>query len=208
MGLDVHEEQRGDDGDVGDGVDEEAESFADVVDQEAGGGGADRAGGVHHGGVEGDRVGEILPVLHHLDGEGLAGGHVEAVDQALTKCKRDDLPDFDMGECEQGQRERLQAGKDLGDDQELAFVPAVRPDATERGEEEERDLPGEGDGAEEQGVSGQAEDQPDGGDLGEEGADQGDHLADEEEAVVARAECAEEAPGFFGGSIVEHRRGH
>ena len=80
---DAHHEQGDDDGDVADAVEGEAPAFADPGDQHAGDGGAEEAGEVEHAGVEGDGVGEIFAFFDELHDEGLAGGDVEGVDEAL-----------------------------------------------------------------------------------------------------------------------------
>ena len=92
--VETHGKERGDDGDVADAVDEEAPAFAGGGDQHAGERGADEAGDVDHGGVDGDGVAEVGAVVDHLHHEGLAAGHVEAVDDALR-----DAEDENPGEC-------------------------------------------------------------------------------------------------------------
>src|SRR5215472_6437016 len=127
----------------------------------------------------------------HFDDEGLAGGHVEGVDQAREERERDDFPDSDdAGEREDGQREGLKHREDLSDDDGSVAIPAVDPDAGDGSEDEGRDLAGEADDSEEDGGTGEAIDEPAGGDAGHPGADQRNALAGEEELVVAGAEGA------------------
>ena len=188
-GGDVHHEERDDDGDVAEAVDGEAVALADGCDDDAGDGGADEASHVDHGGVEGDGVREVAFVFDHLDEEGLAAGHVEGVDEALQGTEGDDLVDGDdLCEGERGHGKGLNAGEDLGPDEELAAVHAVDDDAGEGREEEGGDLAGEADGAEEKRGAGETVDEPAGGDAGHPGADEGDALAGEEEAEVAMAQ--------------------
>ena len=102
-GGDAHEQKAKDDGAVADAIDGEAPGFAEGGDDEASDGGADEAGGVEHGGVEGDGVGEDGAVFDHFDEEGLAGGGVKGVDDALGDAEQGDLPDVDAsGEGEHG----------------------------------------------------------------------------------------------------------
>ena len=166
-----------------------------------------QAGGVEHGGVEGDGVGEDGAVLDHFDEEGLAGGGIKGVDDALGDAEQGDLPDVDASaEGEHGEGEGLQHGEVLGPDQGAVPVPAIDPDPGKGAEEKGRDLSEEGDEAEHPGRAGEAVDQPAGGDAGHPGADEREALAAEEEAVVAASEGAqEESPA--GGGLCRGRHG-
>ena len=151
----AHHEERGDDGDIAGAVDGKAVAFADGCDDNAGDGGTDEAGDVDDGGVERDGVREVLLIgfacvaRDHLDEEGLAAGHVEGIDKPLKDAEGDDLVDGDDPcESECGECERLDAGKNLGPDEQLTTVDAIDEDAGEGCEKESWDLPGEADGAE------------------------------------------------------------
>ena len=119
-------------------------------------------------------------VVDHLHHEGLAAGHVEAVDDALRDAEDEDQGNGDVaGEGKRGEDERLQHGGGLRPDEHLAAVEAVDPDAGEGCEEEGGNLAGKADGAEQHGRSGEAVDEPGGGDAGHPRADEGDALAAE-----------------------------
>jgi hypothetical protein len=195
----AHHEQGEHDGDVAEAVDGEAVAFAHGCDDDACDGGADEAGHIDDGGVEGDGVGEVLFVRlacvggDHLDEEGLAAGHVEGVDETLEGTEGDDLVDGDdLGEGKPGHRERLDTREDLGPDEQLAAVDAVDEDTGEGCEEEGWNLSGEADQSEEKRGAGEAVDEPTGGDARHPGADKRDALAGEEEAEVT---VAKGAPG-------------
>jgi len=74
--------------------------------QQARGGGAYQLGGIEHGGVESDGIGQILPALDDLQHKSLARRHVDGVDQALQHAEQRDVPYRHMtAEGEHGQRE-------------------------------------------------------------------------------------------------------
>ena len=83
-GGDGHEQQAENHGEVADAVDGEAPGFAEGGDDQASEGRAEKAGGVDHGGVEGNGVGEDGAVFDHLDEESLAGGVSKAL---MTPCR-------------------------------------------------------------------------------------------------------------------------
>ncbi len=76
-----HHRQADDHGDVGGGVDEEADTQPDQRDDHAPDGRPDHPGGVHHHGVQAHGVGKVV-APHHLHDEGLAGRIVEDVDHS------------------------------------------------------------------------------------------------------------------------------
>ena len=130
-GGEAHQQKRGDDGEVGDAVDQEAGAFAGARDDEAGNGGADKASGVDQRGVEGDGVAQVLlGAADHLDQEALAAGHVEGVYESLQGSEGEDLADGDaVREGQGGERERLPSTEKLGGDEQLPAIEAVHPDA-------------------------------------------------------------------------------
>ena len=179
-----HHEEAGQHGDVADGVREEAPPLADDGDEDAGHRRADHARAVEHRGVEGDGVHQIV-ALDHLDDEGLPRRHVEGVDDAEERGQDDDVPLVDApGQRERRQDERQDHRARLRDDDDAAAVDAVGHVAAERRDEEDRDLPGEADRAEEERGVGEAVDQPRLRHRLHPRADEGNELAAEEETEV------------------------
>ena len=146
---DAHHQERYDHGDITEAVDEEAVAFADGRDHYAGDGGADEARGIHHGRIERDGVGDVGALIHHLNHEGLAGGHIESVDEARMRASAMISQTVMMGRGPEGERERLNHGEDLGDHDGAMPVPAIHPDTGEGPEHEGGDLAGEAYDAEE-----------------------------------------------------------
>src|SRR5208282_3842221 len=154
-GGDVHEQKADDDGSVADAVDGEAPGSAEAGDDQASDGGAKQAGAVEHRGVEGNGVGDDGAVLDHFDEEGLAGGRVEGVDDALQDAEQGDVPDGDVSaEGEDGQGEGLQHRKNLGPDQGAVTAPAIDPDSRKGSEEKSGNLSEKGDESEHPGRAG------------------------------------------------------
>jgi hypothetical protein len=92
-----------DDRQIARGIDREAATDAHDATSAAATTGPDEPAGVHQGGVEGDGVGQVGAVLHHLADEGLAGRHVEAVDHRLERSERHEVPDgHETGQGEEG----------------------------------------------------------------------------------------------------------
>lgn len=84
----------------------------------------------------------------------------------------------------------MQHGQGLGDEQNVAAIEAVDPDSGEGGEEERGDLSGEADDAEEECGTGEAIDEPTGGQARHPCAHQGNALAAEVEAKISVAQGA------------------
>ncbi len=110
----------------------------------------------------------------------MSGGHVEGIDQPLKRAEPDDLVNVDVsGEGEDGQRQRLKHGQNLGHHQNLASIEAVNPNPGERGEQKGWNLPGEADDSEQKRGTGQPVHQPARGQTRHPCADQRDSLAAE-----------------------------
>jgi hypothetical protein len=157
---------------------------------------------VDHRGVQRDRVRQVGPVGHHLDEERLPGGHVERVDQPLHEREhRDHRGREDAGQVQPAEGGRLEHGQDLGDHEQPAAVDPVGDHAGQRGDQQQRQLPGEADVPEPPRVLGQVVDEPRDGDGGQKRAAQRDELAGEEQPVVPVGERPEHAgrPGRHGG---------
>src|SRR5208337_3015396 len=155
-----------DDGDVADSIYQEAPSLAGGRDQHAGERRANEAGDIDHGRVDGDGVAQVGAIVDHLHHERLAAGHVEAVDDALRNAEGQDPGNIDVaGECECGEGERLQHGGCLRPYKDLAAVEAVNPDACEGSNDEGGNLACKAHRTEEHGRSGEAIDEPCGGDA-------------------------------------------
>ena len=87
----MHHEQRRDYGQVADSIDEETPSFTDRCDHNTRDSRADQSRAIHHRGVDGDGITEVVAVFDHLHQEGLARRHVEGVYQALQNGESDDF---------------------------------------------------------------------------------------------------------------------
>ena len=161
-GGEAHQQQRGDDGEVGDAVDQEAGAFAGTCDDEAGNSGADEAGGVDQRGVEGDGVAQVVfGAADHLDHEALAAGHVEGVDETLQGGEGEDFVDCDtVREGEGGKRERLPSAEDLRGDKQLLAIETIHPDAGKGRQKRGADLRRKPYQAEQKGGAGEAVRQP------------------------------------------------
>ncbi len=130
----------------------------------------------------------------HFDGEGLARGHIEGVDEALEQGQRNDLPDLnDAHERKHGQGRRLQHGKGLRDHQKFSAIHAVGNHASERGDEEHRHLAAERHHAEQEGRMRHRIDEPALRDRCNPGAHQRNKLARKEQSVIAVAEDLQKA---------------
>lgn len=82
----------------------------------------------------------------------MPGRHVKCIDQSLEHAQAGDFPNRDVpGKCQAGEQERLQRGQKLRHQQHPATVPAVNPDARDRGHEKRRDLTGKTDDAQQKG---------------------------------------------------------
>jgi hypothetical protein len=132
-----HPQQPGDHRDVGDRVEPEAAGLADGREQHARHGGTEHARGVERGGVERDRVRQVL-LPHHLDQERLARGQVERVDRAEQEGEHQHHPRrHDPGADDRRERGGLEQHERLGGQDQPALVDAVHDHA--RREREERD---------------------------------------------------------------------
>jgi hypothetical protein len=139
-------------------------------------------------------VREIGAVVDHLDDERLPRRRVEGIDHALRELQQDHFHHGDLSaEREHRQRQRLQRGQHLRDDEDAMAIPAIGEHARDRREKQHRDLSGETGDAEEQLGVGEAVDQPARGDPRHPRSDERHGLADEEQPIVAVLQCAREA---------------
>ena len=188
--FEFHHQQADDDGDIADGVGKEAPAFADARHQNSGDGRADDAGAVEHRGIERDGVHQIF-AHDHFDEQRLAGGNVEGVYDAEQSRQRHDFPDAnDVQERERGQREGQNHRGYLRADDDFVAIPTIGGETAERSEKKNGNASDETDGAEQERGAGEAVYQPGFGDGLHPGADQGDHLAAEEQLEIAMAERA------------------
>ncbi|OPZ94511.1 MAG: hypothetical protein BWY71_02388 [Planctomycetes bacterium ADurb.Bin412] len=76
---DFHEQQRGNHGQEADGINKKTDSLPHRGNQNARDRGADQAGGINHGRVQGQGIADILPVIQHFHDKGVPGGHIKGV---------------------------------------------------------------------------------------------------------------------------------
>ena len=203
----THREIGGDDRDVAYAVEEERDRDVERADQQARDSRPDDPRGVELGRVEPDGVRHVL-AADHLDGEGLAGRHVDRVVDAEENRQDQDVPDLDdagHGQPEEDEREDHRHG--LCREERLAFRQLVGDDATEQAENDDRPELGDRHQAEPQRIVRQLKDEPGLGDLLHPCPDERDELAAEEEPVVAVTEGADAVKPADGAGWVRHRRG-
>ena len=139
-----------------------------------------------HGGIEGDGIAQILAGFDHLHHEGLAGRHVEGVDEALGQAQPEDVRDGDgPAQGQHRQRERLEHRKHLRDHEGGVPVPPIDPYSSKRRQKERWDLSGKAHHSQQKRRVGEAVHQPSGSDAGHPSADQREALAAEKQTVVA-----------------------
>jgi hypothetical protein len=98
------------------------------------------------------------------------------------------------GYCEGGHDEGLEHREELRDNEDLFSVEFISDDAAEWGSDEDGGLEGEADNAEIEDRVRELVDQPAHSDALHPGADKGDALACEEEAVVSVSQSPQEEP--------------
>src|ERR1700685_3044874 len=187
-GRDRHGEQGSNDREITEAIDQEAIALAEDGNNDSGNRGAEKSSHVYHGRVEGNSVAQVGTVLDHLNHEGLARGHVEGVDDALSQPQPNYFANGnDSGQSQSSQRERLQHGENLRDDQGSVAVPSVHPDTGERSQKETWYPGREANDAQQPCRAGYSVHEPTRGDLRHPSADQRYRLAGEEQTIVPRA---------------------
>jgi len=192
-----HRKQRGDRGEIAQRVDQEADRDSYHRDEHAGNRRADDRGGIEDRRVQGDGVHQVL-LAHHLDLEGLPGGHVESVDHAGRKSGDHHHPVARVT-CgtQHEQSERRHDERRLRDQEDGSLAIAIRDHAGERAADEDRqELCCQGD-ADEQSAVRELQRQPRQRDRLHPGADGRNDLAEQEQTVVAVTERTED-PGRRG----------
>lgn len=162
-----------------------AQPLPKAVIRTCGDGGPDQPRGLEVGGVQADRVAQLV-LADHFGDEGLPGGVVEDGDQAEDEGDQVDVPDLHVpAQREPGEGQAGEAHGGLGEQQQLALGEAVGDDTAVEPEEQHRQELQRGGDADRGGRAGEAEHQPVLGDALHPGARVGHHLAGGEEAVVA-----------------------
>ena len=114
MAVDLHCQQRPNDGKITHAVNQETISFSNRRDNDSREGRSQETRAIHHGRIEGDGVAQIPPAFHHLDEERLPRRHVEGVDQSLKNAQADNLGNGDAsGKSQTGEHEGLDRRKSL-----------------------------------------------------------------------------------------------
>lgn len=136
--LGPHHSRGGQHGDVGDGVEREAQSVPRRDDEEAGERGAEDPRGVRHRAVEGDRVGDVVE-RHHLVDERTSDGVVEREHAAAGQ--RGGVERHQRGVADERQRaqgEGLAHLQRLGDVEQHPLVEPVGDHPSPRGQHQDR----------------------------------------------------------------------
>ena len=124
-------QQRGDHRQIGYGVDQKADALSEGHDHRPADGGPHQAGGIEHGGVGGDGVGQQAALGNQVQHEILPEGRVNALHDPLPQRQHDQRPPalrVDVSaQHARGQQAGLQHEEGLREDQGFAPVPAVRP---------------------------------------------------------------------------------
>ena len=155
VGSHTHREKRDDYTDVTDAVECETPSLADDGDEHPRQGRTKKARRVHHGGIQGDGIGQIGTIRHHLYEKRLPARHIERIDQPLHETEQNDPRHARIPEGNDRQAERLQHRERLRDDQKFLAIPAIDPDAGEGSEGEHGNLSGKSGDAQEPGGVGE-----------------------------------------------------
>jgi hypothetical protein len=93
--LQPHGGERGQHGEVGRGIEQEAPSLAGCGQDEAGQRRADQPRGVHHQGIQRDGIGQVLAGAHHFQQKSLPKRRIEGVNDAEEGGGGKQVPDFD-----------------------------------------------------------------------------------------------------------------
>ena len=112
-----HQQQSDNHRDVAHRVGEEAPAFADLRHQNAGDGRTDHARAIEHGGVQRDRIHQVV-LAHHIHQKRLPPGNVEGVHHPQQRGQHENMPDLvnRMQQGESGQNEGQQHRRGLGAD--------------------------------------------------------------------------------------------
>ena len=106
LGRNAHHQQRRNHRDVADTIHEEAPALIGCGDEHSRQRRTDQARQVHHGGIDGDGVGEIGAFFDHPNHERLPARHVESIDHSLHRAESEHFTDGDaVGQREPCQRE-------------------------------------------------------------------------------------------------------
>jgi hypothetical protein len=186
----THQRQADDHGEETHGVDRECRSDPERADRQTRDGGADDAGAVEHRRVDRHGVADV-PRPDHLDRECLANGHIDGIRTTEQHREHEDHPDLDDGGRGQDREDHRQDHhRGLDRDQGLPLGQDVGEDPGEQAEDHDRQELGARNHTQPERVAGQGQDQPPLRDLLHPGADEGDRLAAEEQAVIAMPEWA------------------
>jgi hypothetical protein len=200
----AHQRQTGQHGQEADGVQREADADAEGGDDHAGEGGPDDARRVEEARVQRYGIRELV-TPDHLERERVAARRIEDQRGAGGGGEHVGEPDdLGAGEGEHGQHSRDAHRRALGHHHLAAVVEAVGDDAGDQPEHGERGEAAKREEADGDGGVGQFDHVPRERDVLHPGADERDHLAGEEEAVVAVLADAGERPARKG----EDGRGH
>ena len=165
-------------------IDQEAAAFAEGGDSHTTEGRTDEPGTGQHGGIESDRIGQIVEA-DDLAHECLAGRNVHGIDRAMQQSDGDHLPD--LHQTAQGQHRQDDSQRDgqpVGNEQCDAAIIPVRHSTGQRPQQEERDLLGKSGHTQQFRRPGHAKDQPSLGNTLDPIADVGDQLRKEIELIV------------------------
>ena len=154
-------------------------------DQDAGEGGPDDARRVEEAGIQRNGIRQLV-AADHLERERVAPRSVEDESGAGENRQHVDDPDrLQAADHEDGERRREEHRDGLSADHEPAVVDSVGDDACEQAEDGEGDEAAEGEQSDGDRRARQLDDEPGERDVLHPGAADRDHLAGEEEAVVA-----------------------
>src|ERR1700691_1603176 len=190
-----HQERADDDSDVADGVGEKTPAFTDPRYKQTGYRRAYYTGAVEHGGIQGDRVHQVVPA-DHIDQKRLPGRNIKCVHGTEQSCENHNLPDGDDVEkskdCEDACENHR---RDLRADDDAMAIPAVCRHAANGSEQEHGYLPRETYDAQKERRSRQAINQPGLRNVLHPGADKRDQLSAEEKLEVAMPQRSDHVAG-------------
>jgi hypothetical protein len=145
--LRPHQQKPGDDGDIARRVRREADAGADGGDEDAGERRPEDPGAVEEAGVEADCIGQ-LGRSDHAEGQGLARGSVQHLDEPHQRCDHVDVPGLcDARQCDDRNGRGKQHLCDLRADHRPPRVEPVDDDPGDEAEERERHELAEGEDA-------------------------------------------------------------
>ncbi len=147
----LHHRQAGNYREKANAISEEAPAFANGGNHDARKSGPHYARTIEHGRIERNRVHQI-GARNHIDDESLACRQINCVDHASKGGQCDDLPDlYAVRKRDPGQDEGKEHHGGLGENQDFSAIKAVRQRPPDGRQQENRDLRGEGHGAQQQG---------------------------------------------------------